>query len=98
VIDTAGNYDEIRYIIHVLGPRIEEVKIKTKKVKDPSLRGTKQSSKIKVKKKKLKKMNFFDPPMIMLQKSKFTETDYHYLCRTTTRDCSLNLTLSGAEI
>jgi hypothetical protein len=42
-------------------------------------------------------MNFFDPPMITLQKSKFTEVDDRYLCRTTTRDCSLNLTLSGAE-
>ena len=29
----AGNYDEIRYIIHVLGPKTEEEKIKTKKIK-----------------------------------------------------------------
>jgi hypothetical protein len=68
----AGNYDEIRYIIHVLGPKTKEEKIKTKKIKDPSLTKTKESSKKKKKKKKLKKMDFFDPPTIALQKSKFS--------------------------
>jgi hypothetical protein len=96
VIDIAGNVAEIRYRIHVLGPREKEEKIKTKKEKDPSVTKTKESNK-KLKKKKLKKMDFFDPPMITLQKSKFTEIDSHYLCRTTTKTCSLNLTLSGAE-
>jgi hypothetical protein len=33
VIDTAGNYDEIRYIVHVLGPRTEEEKEKKTKTK-----------------------------------------------------------------
>ena len=42
-------------------------------------------------------MDFFDPPIITLQDSKFVEGDDRYLCRTTTRTCSLNLTLSGAE-
>ena len=40
-------------------------------------------------------MDFFDPPMIALQKSKFVETDDGYLCRTKTKTCSLNLILSG---
>jgi hypothetical protein len=44
-----------------------------------------------------KKMDFFDPPTIALQKSKFTRIDDRYICRTTTRTCSLNLSLSGAE-
>ena len=97
VVDLAGNMSEIRYRIHVLGPRDKEEKIKTKEIKDPSLRGTKQSSTTKTKKKKPKKMDFFDPPTISLQKSKFTITDDGYLCRTKTKTCSLNLTLSGAE-
>lgn len=42
-------------------------------------------------------MDFFDPPIITLQDSKFVEGDDRYLCRTTTRTCSLNLTLSGTE-
>ena len=42
-------------------------------------------------------MDFFDPPTIALQKSKFIQTDDTYLCHTTTKTCSLNLTLSGAE-
>jgi hypothetical protein len=102
VIDSSGNYDEIRYIIHVLGPKTEEEKIKTKKVKDPSLMKTKESS--KKKKKKLiemypreKKMDFFDPPIVTLQDSKFVEVDDRYICRTTTKTCSLNLTLSWAK-
>jgi hypothetical protein len=110
VIDTAGNYDEIRYIVHVLGPKPEEEKIKTKKIKDPSLTKTKKEKSWVSeasgwrKKKKLiemypreKKMDFFDPPTVILQKSKFIEVDDLYLCRTTTKTCSLNLTLSGAE-
>jgi hypothetical protein len=97
VVDVAGNMSEIRYRIHVLGPRNEEEAIKTKKTKDPSLRGTKQSSTTKVKKKKVKEMDFFDPPTITLQNSKFVETDDTYLCRTKTKTCSLNLTLSGVE-
>jgi hypothetical protein len=96
VIDTSGNYDEIRYIIHVLGPKPEEEKIKTKKIRDSSVTKTKESSK-KKKKKNPKKIDFFDPPIITLQNSKFTEMDDRYLCRTRTKTCSLNLTLSGAE-
>ena len=42
-------------------------------------------------------MDFFDPPIIALQDSKFAEGDDRYLCRTTAKTCSLNLTLSGAE-
>ena len=42
-------------------------------------------------------MDFFDPPTITLQKSKFIEIDGGYLCRTKTKTCSLNLTLSGVE-
>lgn len=111
VVDLAGNMSEIKYRVHVLGPRNKEeldtLEIKVKKIKDPSLRpvlrrnspkdeGTKQSSATKTKKKP-KKMDFFDPPTITLQKSKFIETDDGYLCRTKTKTCSLNLTLSGTE-
>ena len=52
---------------------------------------------VRKKKKKLKKMDFFDPPSVALQKSKFIEINDGYLCRTKTKTCSLNLTLSGAE-
>lgn len=96
VIDIAGNVAEIRYRIHVLGPRDKEEQVKTKKIKDPSITKTKESSK-KPKKKKPKKMDFFDPPMIALQKSKFIFSDDRYICKTTTKTCSLNLTLSGTE-
>lgn len=75
MVDLAGNMSEIRYRIHVLGPIDKEEIIKVKKIKDPSLRGSKQSSTTKKKKKKPKKMDFFDPPTITLQKSKFAETD-----------------------
>ncbi len=106
VMDIAGNMSEIRYRIHVLGPKDKEEQVKTKKIKDPSLTKTKNerswAAKIsgwqkKKKKKKPKKMDFFDPPTITLQKSKFTKTNAGYLCRTKTKTCSLNLTLSGAE-
>jgi hypothetical protein len=91
VIDIAGNVAEIRYRIHVLGPRDKE----EKKAKTKDKTKVKVEKEKPVKRKKMKKMDFFDPPMITLQKSKFTETDDHYLCRTTTKTCSLNLTLSG---
>ena len=104
VMDIAGNMSEIRYRIHVLGPRDKEEQVKTKKIKDPSLTKKKISWAAdtsgwqkKKKKKKPKKMDFFDPPTITMQKSKFTETNNGYLCRTKTKTCSLNLTLSGAE-
>ncbi len=42
-------------------------------------------------------MDFFDPPTIDLQKSKFTKIGDRYLCTTKTKSCSINLTLSGAQ-
>ncbi len=97
VMDSAGNMTQIRYHIHVLGvpekwekPK-EEKKTKTKQIKNESI-----SPKIK-KKKNPKKITFFEPPNLVLQNSKFTETRDGYICRTNTKTCSLNLSLSGSQ-
>ena len=42
-------------------------------------------------------MVFFDPPKILLQKSKFTEKDNTYICYTHSKSCSLNLNLSNSQ-
>lgn len=71
VIDSAGNYTEIRYIIHVLGPKPKEEKVKKEKiVKSEKVAKTEKkiSGEIRKKKKPKKmKMILFSPPTIVLQ-------------------------------
>jgi hypothetical protein len=99
VIDSAWNYDEIRYIIHVLGPRSKEEK--PKKIKSEKIQ--KIESKIaglttKKKKPKKIKMAFFSPPTLILQgKSGKKISDVRYTCISKRANtCSLNFALSGA--
>lgn len=95
VIDEAGNFSSVLYRVHVLGPR-EKEETKTEKVKKVSKEKTAKTEKQKRKKvKKMKPMKLFDPPTVILQKSKFEKTDRGYICYTTTKSCSLNLALSG---
>lgn len=54
-----------------------------------------QKIKIKPKKKKIKKITFFDPPEIVLQKSKFSLDKNNLTCRTNTKSCSLNLKIDN---
>ena len=92
VIDSSGNMSEVRYHIHVLGPRpvwdLIKPEKKTKIKKETSWIVEKPLW--HKKKKKPKKLVFFDPPKIILQKSKFMQQNNRYLCRTTTKNCSLN--------
>jgi hypothetical protein len=87
----------------VLGPKSEEEKkkIRIKKEIDTETKSEKswvsETLGWQKKNKKIQKIDFFDPPTISLQSSKFIETDDGYICRTTTKTCSLNLTLSGIE-
>jgi hypothetical protein len=93
VIDEAGNYTEIRYLIHVLWPKPKVEKSKKEKLEKIVKSETDAKKK---KKKKLKNMDFFDPPIIELQKSKFTRDMDTYMCKTKTKSCSLNLKLREA--
>lgn len=99
VIDEAGNYSQIRYQIHVLGPRSEEKKIEKKKKETKMKTETKelQTQKETQKQEKISEMLFFDPPEIVLQDSKFVPDGDGYICRTKTKNCSINLSLSGTQ-
>ncbi len=97
VIDTTGNVASIRYHIHVLGEREEDKKEKINKkytTKDSQVKNQLTRPR---KQKKPKKIVFFDPPNILLQNSKFIETDNQYTCFTTTKNCSLNLEITGTQ-
>jgi hypothetical protein len=87
----------VRYRIHVLGPKPPEEKQKKIKEKKEKSWDQKTSGWQKKKKKKLKKMNFFDPPLVELQKSKFISSDGIYICKTTSKTCSLNLKLNNTQ-
>jgi hypothetical protein len=101
VIDSSGNWDEIRYRIHVLGPRTEEIvrKGSTKANKSIASSQSEKSdtkSSTKKKKKKSKKIEFFNPPTLILQNpDKITYRNDVFSCRTTSKTCSINLSLSG---
>lgn len=100
VIDTSGNVASIKYHIHVLWPREKEEVTITKKQRSKVSKNVHDGDeKWKTKKKKkLKKMTFFDPPKITLQKSKFKQEDNNtYVCYTLTKSCSLNLSLTGSQ-
>ena len=99
VIDANNNVSSIKYIIHVLGnqetKKEESRKIEKKnKIKSTQIK-TKKAEKIK--NKKSNKTTFFEPPEITLQKSRFTKSENGFICHTTTKSCSLNLTLSWAQ-
>ena len=87
---------QVRYKIHVLGPREkenipEEKKTKTKAKKDKN----DEPKKKKPSKKKKPKMSFFTPPIVVLQSKKVVQTpEDTYTCVTSTKKCSLNFTLS----
>jgi hypothetical protein len=101
VIDSSGNWEEVRYRIHVLGPRTEEIVRKgSTKVKKSIAASVDKSSDDKSlsvkKKKKTKKIEFFDPPTLILQNpDKITYRNDVFSCRTTSKSCSINLSLSG---
>jgi hypothetical protein len=95
----SGNMSEARYNIHVLGEIEKQVKETLNKEKK-SKRSSIKSKKIKIVKKKIpktKKITFFDPPSIVLQKSKFELKENNYICYTTSKHCSLNFTLMGSQ-
>ncbi|NRH21280.1 lamin tail domain-containing protein [Candidatus Gracilibacteria bacterium] len=99
VIDANNNVSSIKYTIHVLGnqdtKKEESQKIEKKtKIKSTQVK-TKKIEKIKIK--KSNKTIFFEPPEIILQKSHFTKSENGFICHTTKKSCSLNLTLSGAQ-
>lgn len=93
VFDMAGNLDEILYRIHVLWLKPKEEQLK----KETLPRKEKVSLKQSTQKKKLKKMVFFNPPIIELQKSKFRLNGSTYICHTTSKTCSLNLSLTNVQ-
>lgn len=99
VIDANNNVSSIKYTIHVLGnqdtKKEESQKIEKKtKIKSTQVK-TKKIEKIKIK--KSNKTIFFEPPEIILQKSHFTKSENGFICHTTKKSCSLNLTLSWAQ-
>lgn len=101
VIDSSWNVAQIRYYIHVLWKRIDPIvpsKTKEKIVKDKKTKN-KSTSKGNPKKKKIKKikMQFFEEPNILLQKSKFIHSDDGFICKTTSKKCSLNLKIQSPQ-
>jgi hypothetical protein len=96
VIDESGNSTEIRYRIHVLGPKPDIEKEKKTKKKETK----KEADEMNIEKEsqtKISEISFFDPPEIVLQDSKFVPDGDGYICRTKNKTCSINLTLSGTQ-
>ncbi len=97
VIDESGNYTQIRYRIHVLGPRIDGEKERKMKKKEKNTKDTIEELKIGEaiqSQKKIPEMSFFDPPKVILQNSRFIPDGDGYICTTKSKTCSINLTLS----
>jgi hypothetical protein len=106
VIDGAGNFSRLYYLIHVLGPRPRDTGDQQKSRKNtPNTPSTPKKSPKSIKKedpsssqKRVKKKNmglkFFDPPSIVIQDKKYISSGSVYTWLTTTRSCGLNLTLS----
>ena len=104
VIDRVGIFSRLYYRVHVLGPRDKESHPSQEKTpkKSTSSQGAKQpkinhSKEKHIQKKHVKPIDFFDPPDILIQDSRFIEQNGAYTCITRTKSCGLNLTLSGAE-
>ena len=101
VVDSTWNYTEIWYIIHVLGPKPEEEKVKKEKISKSENREKKEKkilSEIRKKKKHKKmKMIFFSPPIVLLQgRTGEKISEDLYACRyKKTPLCSMNFSLSG---
>jgi hypothetical protein len=103
IIDANGNTSQVRYNIHVLGEweKLEKnltewQKKKEKMSKNSHIQTPKTKEKSRIKK-KIKKMTFFDPPRVELQNSKFKLENNEYVCYTKSKNCSLNLILSGSQ-
>lgn len=98
VIDMAGNYDEIAYTIHVLGPRLKEEKVKVSK-KEKWDKMSIASAIIKKKKPKKIRMRFFSPPVLDIQWNNTTETSSGRLqCLYKAKKiCNLNLSLIDTQ-
>lgn len=98
VIDENNNVSSLYYTIHVLGNQ-EERKIETQKIQKKITSKTKQpknkSEKVKIKKNS--KVIFFDPPEVILQKSRFTKSENGFICYTASKSCSLNLSFSWTQ-
>jgi hypothetical protein len=74
VIDEAGNYSQIRYRIHVLGPKPDiekEKKMKKKETKTKGGSGELNLEKSTQNQTKISEISFFDPPGVILQTSRF---------------------------
>jgi hypothetical protein len=100
VIDESENYSQIRYRIHVLGPRTDiekEKKMKKKETKTNDGSGELELEKEIQNQIKIPEVSFFDPPEILLQDSKFVPDGDGYICRTKNKTCSINLVLSGTQ-
>jgi hypothetical protein len=96
VIDIAGNYTEIVYTIHVLGPKTKEEKIKIKKQKVEKISRISVTQSPVKKVKKIRMMFFSSPEIILQGKTGEKVSDTEYLCRyKRTPKCSFNLTLTG---
>jgi hypothetical protein len=97
VIDSAGNYDEVRYIIHVLGSKPKEEKTKKSKFgKIEKIEKKIAGTIIKKKKSKKLKMMFYSSPSVLLQgKSGKKISNQSYICKYKKKPlCSVNFTLS----
>jgi hypothetical protein len=101
VIDGAGNYDEIRYIVHVLWPKPKTEKISIQKEKKKPTQKSSPTIQVSLdpEKKSWKKirMMFFSQPDIELQwKTGKPLESGDYLCEyKRAKHCSINFTLTG---
>lgn len=100
VIDSAGNYDEIDYVIHVLWPKPKVEKVKESKIlKVQKITKLISAQIIKKRKPKKIKMLLFSPPEIVLQgRSGEQIHPLSYSCKYKKSPlCSMNFTLSWAQ-
>lgn len=89
----AGNYDEVRYIVHVVGPRPKAEKPPTEKKQKSSKASDMVKAEKKKKPKKLK-MIFFSPPTLELQGKGVRADGNEYICQyKRAPHCSLNFTI-----
>jgi hypothetical protein len=98
VIDESENMSEVFFHIHVLGEKHKEEKIIPEKKSKWKKISQVLDSKKKIKKKKIKKFSFFNPPEIILQNKDSKNRKYQdLLCTTTTKTCGFNFVLSGTD-
>lgn len=96
VVDTSENMSEVYFHINVLGEEEKEIASAPKKKSSKKASVTKDVSLKKKTTKKAKKVEFFDPPEILLQSTDSASKRYDgYTCYTTTKTCSFNFALSS---